>query len=73
VYIHLISSSDNPIGESGAKALGEALEINKHLRSLNVCETGAGDLGVKYYSDALTVNAILISLNLSGRSVVDSF
>ena len=54
----------NEIGAEGAKAIGDALQINSVLTELNLYRNEIGDEGAKAIGAALHVNSALTSLNL---------
>jgi len=59
----------NNIQVPGAKALGEALAMNKSLTSLNLYYNSVGDAGAEVLSEALKTNSTLQTLNLEDNNI----
>merc|ERR1712060_629137 len=57
--------SSNSIGPEGAKAIAEALEVNRVLTSCDLMLNNIGVEGAKALASALEVNRVLTELNLS--------
>ncbi len=56
---------DNPVGEEGGKAFGDALVHNRTLNTLELNNAGLGDEAAKAFGTALKQNSVVVWLSLS--------
>ncbi|KAM4628244.1 NLR family member X1 isoform 2-T4 [Polymixia lowei] len=70
--IRSLQLCDNPLLESGARTLLEALPDNQSLRQLSLMHTGLGDQGARELAERLHQHAGLQELNVAYNNIGDS-
>ena len=61
----------NRIGATGMHAIAEALQINRTLAQLYVCDNDLGAEGAYYLAEALKVNRSVLNCYISGNNIGD--
>jgi len=64
-----LEEGDEPVGDEGAKAISDSLQLNSTLTELSLSEGGIGVAGGKALSRLLKENTTLTTLNLNSNSL----
>ena len=62
-------NTNEPIGDSGARFLSDAIKVNNTLTNLDLSGNAIGDSGAGFLSEAIKVNTVLTNLNLSVNEI----